>query len=246
LGRTVLVATSAASASRTLAAVSLFVVLALALASPVAAQEGEGQAPARAADPLQGAAVTVASDDGGIERIEIAAADCTVDKGATVTVKSGEKKQVFSNIGDNLAKGASNIRATDDQVVITDIEDDLNGGLGTPKTGEVADSSGIACGRDAASGNKVDKEDEALENLGCAELLVLFRGDGDGQYVDASELADNDVRARIELCLEKEILEGTAAEEDLPDTGGLSLLGLAVLGVVSAAAGLSVVRGGRR
>ncbi len=34
--------------------------------------------------------------------------------------------------------------------------------------------------------------------------------------------------------------------DPLPDTGGLSLFALAVLGVVSAAAGLSVIRGGRR
>ena len=48
------------------------------------------------------------------------------------------------------------------------------------------------------------------------------------------------------MCLEGEIIKGTAADEDLPDTGGLPLLALAVLGVVSAAAGLSVIRGGRR
>jgi hypothetical protein len=48
------------------------------------------------------------------------------------------------------------------------------------------------------------------------------------------------------VCLEKEIVQGTAADEDLPDTGGLPLLAVAVLGFVSAAAGLSVIRGGRR
>jgi hypothetical protein len=34
--------------------------------------------------------------------------------------------------------------------------------------------------------------------------------------------------------------------EDLPDTGGPPLLALAALGVVPAAAGMSVIRGGRR
>ena len=48
------------------------------------------------------------------------------------------------------------------------------------------------------------------------------------------------------MCLEEEVVEGTVADEDLPDTGGLSLLALAVVGVVSAAAGLSVIRGRRR
>jgi hypothetical protein len=76
---------------------------------------------------------------------------------------------------------------------------------------------------------------------------VLFRAEASAQqYGDASGFADADVRAQIEVCLEEEIVEGTAADEDLPDTGGLSLIGLAVLGIVSAAACLSVIRGGRR
>ncbi len=69
---------------------------------------------------------------------------------------------------------------------------------------------------------------------------------GREQYADAAFFADSEVRAQVEVCLEKEIVEGTAADEDLPDTGGPSLLALAVLGFVSAAAGLSVIRGGWR
>ena len=77
---------------------------------------------------------------------------------------------------------------------------------------------------------------------------MLFRGgsSSEQQYEDAAAFADSGVRAQIEVCLEEEIVEGTVADEDLPDTGGLPLLALAVVGVVSAAAGLSVIRGGRR
>nr|MBA2619538.1 hypothetical protein [Rubrobacter sp.] len=92
------------------------------------------------------------------------------------------------------------------------------------------------------------KAADELQDLSCDELLVLFRAESSSgqQYGDASGFADSEVRAQIEVCLEEEIVEGTAADGDLPDTGGLSLIGLAVLGVVSAAAGLSVIRGGRR
>jgi hypothetical protein len=102
------------------------------------------------------------------------------------------------------------------------------------------------------------RTDEDLADLSCDELLALFRGEGSSgqqygagsgsrqQYGDATIFADADVRARIEVCLEREIVAGTGIDEDLPDTGGVSLLALAVLGMVSVAAGLSVIRGGRR
>jgi hypothetical protein len=78
--------------------------------------------------------------------------------------------------------------------------------------------------------------------------LVLFRGESSSgqQYEDSAVFADSEVRARVEVCLEREIVAGTGIDEDLPDTGGPSLLALVVLGFVSAAAGLSVIRGGRR
>ena len=123
----------------------------------------------------------------------------------------------------------------------------------------VASSEGVTCAR-AGGEQPVDDKKEAdpvndgtraaddLQNLDCDELLVLFRSEGASgqQYGAASGFADSEVRAQVEVCLEREIVQGTAADEDLPDTGGLSLIGLAVLGVASAAAGLSVIRGGRR
>lgn len=133
----------------------------------------------------------------------------------------------------------------------------------------VVSSEGVTCTRTGGE-QRVDDEEEAdsadagartaddPEDLSCDKLLALFRGEsssrqqygaGSGsrqQYGDAILFADADVRARIEVCLEEEIVEGTGIDEPLPDTGGVSLLALTVLGLVSTAVGLSVIRGGRR
>jgi hypothetical protein len=112
---------------------------------------------------------------------------------------------------------------------------------------------GISCessgGQRSDENNENDaKNAEGPEDLGCEKLLVLFRGESgsEAQYAEAAVFADSEMRAEVEVCLEREIVKGTAADEGLPDTGGPSLLALAVLGLVSAAAGLSVIRGGRR
>lgn len=219
------------------------------------AEEADAPTTARAADTLQGAEVTIESSGDTVERIEIATADCNVDKGATVTVKDeNEVSQTFTNIGDVTAEGAASIKATEDQLLITDIERDLNNGFGTSNIEEVTDSAGITCGRDdGGNGNAANEDDENggdetkttddLEDLSCDDLLVLFRAESSGEQ---QYFSDADVRAQIEVCLKEEIVKGTAADEDLPDTGGVSLLAVAVLGVVSAAAGLSVIRGGRK
>lgn len=225
------------------------------------------QTTTRATDPLQEAEVTIESPGGTVERIEIAAAGCDIGKGATVTVDDGNSNPV--TFVDGVVRGdddvTANIEATQDQVVIDGFDAEDLGGFGAEgnEEGEVTDSTGITCGRDAGEAAADDAaaddatedgttEDDAkaadeLQELRCDELLVLFRAEGSAQqYGDASGFADSDVRAQIEVCLEEEIVEGTAADGDLPDTGGLSLIGLVVLGVVSAAAGLSVIRGGRR
>lgn len=125
------------------------------------------------------------------------------------------------------------------------------GGSGGDGSGGSANADGADADADADDAD-ADADDakaaDELQDLSCDELLVLFRAESSSgqQYGDASGFADSEVRAQIEVCLEEEIVEGTAADGDLPDTGGLSLIGLAVLGVVSAAAGLSVIRGGRR
>ena len=307
MGRTILVPTTVAAASRarhTLVAMSLVALLALALAAPVAAQEettsqaqtatkaeggsGKQEQPvqgaeqqaegsseeagtpttARAADTLQGADALIIEDgsdeDRTVDRIEVDAADCEVDKGAVVTVQgdSGESAS-FTNAPDDGTRDGDEVDATivaeTDQVIIGVADDAaLSSEFGTEDSdedGTVTSSTGITCGRDAgAAAADADDDDgngakdvDDLEDLSCEELLVLFRGGSSGQqYEDAAVFADSGVRAQVEVCLEEEIVEGTAADEDLPDTGGLSLLALAVLGVVSAAAGLSVIRGRRR
>jgi hypothetical protein len=293
LRRTVLAPTTLAAVPRarqTLAAIFLFavLVLALAIASPVAAQEettddareaskgrnasgkqeqavqgsgqqaedpatdgGEGQAATSATDPLQNAAVTIKPSSGTPRRIEIAAADCDVEKGATVSVDAGNGATTFvDGVARNDDDVDAGIQSTEDQVVIdefaaADVGDFRNG---SGEVAEVSDSSGVTCGAQRADdeNNGNGAKNDNLENLTCDDLLVLFRGDG--QYEDdgtaAVDLNDSNVRAQIEVCLKKEIVNNPGG--DLPDTGGVSLLAVAVFGIVSAAAGLSVIRGGRR
>lgn len=200
-------------------------------------------------------------DDEIVDRIVVAVEDCQVGSDASVVVEDDDGTQA------RLADGG-NVRITADADAITIVGTDDGGNIrgidasggdgqfgteGETVDGEVVSSAGITCGDDrqradddAAADDDADDARAAddLKNLSCDELLVLFRGEGQGQYGDASNLADSDVRARIEVCLKKEIVN--EPEGKLPKTGGLSLLGLAVLGVVSAAAGLSVIRGGRR
>ena len=196
--------------------------------------------------------------------VRIAASDCTVARGASVTLEDGDGTRaefVDDERGATITApgGRPQIRATNGGFIrdsatfpSTDTSFDADGDY------TVASSEGVTCAG-TGGGQPVDDEKEAdpaddgartadeLADLSCNELLVLFRGESSSgqQYEDAAVFADSEVRAQVEVCLEREIVKGTAADEDLPDTGGPSLLALAVLGLVSAAAGLSVVRGGR-
>ena len=245
--------TATSQARVVLAAMTLAALLVLAwtLAAPANAQEEAASEDKDASDKseqsLQDAAVTTRSNAADtVTRIEIAADGCDVEKGAIVTVRNGTNETTFVN-GDtrNTDDVIANIQSTSDQIVI----DNFKAGLGESVTedSKVIDSSGTDCGSGQRADDDTNKANiDDLATLNCDDLLVLFRGGGGGQYGNVSDFADSEVRARVEVCLKKEIVQGTAADEDLPDTGGLSLLGLAVLGVVSAAAGLAVIRGGRR
>ena len=69
----------------------------------------------------------------------------------------------------------------------------------------------------------------------------MFRSEADvNQYEDRFDFNS------VEICLRREILEGTAADGKLPDTGGPAIIGLAVLGLAASVAGASVIRFGRR
>jgi hypothetical protein len=76
------------------------------------------------------------------------------------------------------------------------------------------------------------RADEASYDITVEDCVVTSGGDDNS---DANGDDDNGDDNIINI-----------PNEPLPNTGGLSLIGLAVLGVVSAAAGLSVIRGGRR
>ena len=218
-------------------------------------QQAEDESNQLATDPLAGQTANIAADS--IGPIAVAGCEATAGETASITVanEEGDAREVFTDDEDTTfefgQQGITIISEGDG----TEFLGNLNGATGDD--GKVVGSEGIVCddsgGQRAADANAAADDEntartENLEDLSCEELLVLFRSESSSgqQYEDSAVFADSEVRAQVEVCLEEEIVEGTAADENLPDTGGLSLLALAVLGVVSAAAGLSVIRGGRR
>lgn len=216
--------------------------------TPADATEDDGrQTAARAVGPLANATARLTDDDenDGVEQVTIEADDCNPPRAAdsSVTIRIGGLPRVINDTQNNFTFG-------DEQIVIEpvdgveNIEDQDEDPLDTEAgIGKVIDSSGIVCsraddGEDSDNGNSANGDDNG--DLDCDALLRRFReADGD-QYVAV------DVRSQILVCLEQEVDQDTAADEDLPDTGGPSLIGLVVLGVVSALAGFSLVRGSWR
>ena len=191
-------------------------------------------------------------EDNIVDGITLAAEGCEVASNASVVVEDNDGTRVRLTNNQNVTI------EPDDQVVR--IEGNGTGGnLGGPSggitseggqfgtvgqtvTGEVVSSTGItACDRANGgenNGNTADNNDD--DDLNCDQLLRRFRGASGNQYLDV------DVTNQILVCLAQEVDQDTEADEDLPDTGGPSLIGFAVLGVVSALVGVSLVRGGRR
>ena len=214
-------------------------------------QGAEQQAEAgdeQAADPLEGQTANITARS--IGPIAVAGCETMAGETASITVADADGTQeAFTDDEDTVFEfGQQGITITAEEGGDLQVNGEFD-----PGTGEVVSSEGISC--DNGGGQRSDdnnennaKNAEDLEDLGCDELLVLFRGGSgsEAQYADAAVFADSEVRAQVEVCLEREIVKGTAADEDLPDTGGPSLLASVVLGFVSAAAGLSVIRGGRR
>lgn len=249
------------------------------MAQADAAGEGDSRA---ATDPGgETARITESTTDTDeiVDRLVVPVADCEVGTDAFVVVEDNDGTQVRLTNGENVTitadANAVTIEGTAAGGNLRGInasggDDPQFGTEGETVEGEIVNSTGITCGRDATTGTgttdtgttdtgttgttDTDTTDDTartaddLQDLSCEQLLAQFRaGSGSAaQYGDAVALANADVQSRIEVCLEQEVVQGTAAGEDLPDTGGVSLLGLAVLGVVSAAAGLSMIRGGRR
>ena len=238
-----------------------------------ASGQDDSQATTRAAtDPAgETARVTEGTTDTDdiVDRIVVPLAGCEVASDASVVVADNDGTNVTLTNNQNVTitpdDDAVTIEGADAGGNLTDLApaggDNQFGTVSETVEGELVSSEGITCGRDGEGGNDDndganagnDNGDNArtadeLRDLGCEELLVLFRAgsSGVGQYGNVAALADADVQARIEVCLRREVVQGTASDGDLPNTGGVSLVGLAVLGLVSAAAGLSVIRGGRR
>jgi hypothetical protein len=205
---------------------------------------------------------STADDDEIVDRIVVAAGDCRVGSDASVVVEDDDGTQARLTDGGNVR-----ITADADAITIVGTGDggnirgiDASGGdrqfgtEGETVEGQVVSSTNVRCGRDDTGDDNATDDDNGngaeiddLENLDCDELLVLFRGEGQGQYGNdgtAVDLNDSQVRAQIEVCLEREIVNEPGGK--LPKTGGLSLIGVAVLGAATAVAGLSVIRGGRR
>lgn len=203
----------------------------------------------QAADPLEGQTANITASSIG----PIAVAGCEAVAGETVRITVADTdgtQEAFTDDEDTVFEfGQQGITIAAEEGGDLQVDGEFD-----PGTGEVVSSEGISCDNsggqlaDEADDGNVAEDAEDLKDLSCDELLVLFRAESgsEAQYGDAAVFADSEVRAQVEVCLEREIVKGTAADEDLPDTGGLPLLALAVLGVVSAAAGLSVIRGGRR
>lgn len=230
--------------------------LILAMSCPAVAQDdvSDDGTSERATDPLQNQTATIIEDaddnDGGkVDRIEITAPGCEVGQDATVTVADADSipETFTNNDGATITPDQSLIIV--DRIRPRSIDDRGFGPRNQEEDGTVTDSTGIQCGpgREAddggTEGDGVQTADDLL-TISCEDLLELFRSET-GQYGDAALFADPGVRDRVEECLEEEVVGDTAADEDLPDTGGVSLFGLALLLAVSAGAGLAVVRGGR-
>ena len=264
-------------------AVAALLVLALALAAPVSAQEETPNRTQTVAKDKDASGDQYELVQGGEQQAEASSCASDADEVATFTTKdttfgpfriAGESFEVLYEAQVDRGTGSFGVAVIEDGETVTEtatitelpvddvlaVEDEGPGSFSLDvKASDGVDFAIAVCeagraddGGDGGAANAEDDEDENgqddLEDLSCEELLVLFRGESSSgeQYADAAFFADSEVRAQVEVCLEKEIVEGTAADEDLPDTGGPSLLALAVLGFVSVAAGLSVIRGGRR
>ena len=208
------------------------------------------QTATRATKTLQGAEALIIESSDMVNRIEIVGAGCNVGKGATVVVEDGSgDSELFL---DGIARGdeaSATIQPLQSQVIINGIDNSSLkkefGFANNDKNGEVVGSTGITCDQDDRDDESVASVED-LEDLECGELLRRFRNAGTRQYGIGAQFADVDVQNQLIVCLEQEVVQNTAADEDLPDTGGVSLLALAALGLVSAAAGVSVIRGARR
>ena len=179
--------------------------------------QGSNGAAAKAV--LSDAKVTIESAaDGTPDRVVIFARDgraCRLDEDSTaeVTVSDGDTEATFTN-----ANGAA-IRVDDGRIHITVSRD----GRGTvpedfdaTTSGKVVASAGISCDGDrrvVASGEDDGaRSSDRTAELRCEEIIEIHRGADADQY-DFSE-------ARIQECLEREVVDRSKHKGKLTDTGG--------------------------
>lgn len=192
------------------------------------------------------------SDGTTANRVVVGNVNCDVGDGATITIRDADGTEITLTDGGNV-----DIEQGQGRIVIMGNGGDQNfrgvnisggdfGPSDSTEMGTVVRSTGITCGRaDSDKGDNGDKgRVKAVDNLldlNCQELLQRSRDNIVGQY--GNPFTNAAVEARIEVCLEQEVIDDTDTGDDLPDTGGLPLVGLVVLGIASIAAGASVIRG---
>jgi len=124
------------------------------------AEGGDAQSAATATESLQGADALIIEDDSNadrtVDRIEIDAAGCEVEKGADVTVEDeNNERATFTNAPDEGSRDAEGVEATiesEPDLVIIEVTDDANlaPGFGpneADEVGSVASSTNTTCGR---------------------------------------------------------------------------------------------------
>lgn len=221
--------------------------------------EADTQITARAPAEVENASAQIidsADPDSIVNQVVVSDVDCTVQEGATIVVQDNDGTRVRLTDGVNVNITSPENRIVAQGTIDGNLGDDADepiapgndSNFGRPnddqytEVAEIIDATGITCDRDddngGNNGNAANNNDD--NNLNCDALLRRFRGASGGQYLDVN------VSNQILICLAQEVNQDTAADGDLPDTGGPSLIGIAIFGVVSALAGLSLVRGSRR
>ena len=181
--------------------------------------QGSNRDTAGATAVLADAKVTIENAaDGTLERVVIFARDgraCRLDEDETaeIVVSDGDTEATFTN-----ADGAA-IRAEQGRILITVSRDGQRAAtedLDATTSGTVVAASGVLCDGDrgrVAFDRDVDKHtsDRTVE-FRCEEIVEIHRGADVSQY-DFSE-------ARIQECLEREVVDRSKHKGKLTDTGG--------------------------
>ena len=206
--------------------------------------------------PLAGASARIIDEnsDSIVNRIVVTVSNCDIDDNATVTIEDEDgTRAAFTDENDVNMEGFQDrvvVQGTAESGNIGDVDfaggEDRNFNTGD---GTLVRSTGITCDRESDDGGDGGRDDggvataSELVDLDCDELLQRFRNRSSGQYLTNEAFLESDVEDRIEVCLAQEVIDDTGSDDDLPDTGGLPLLGIAVLGIASVFAGASVIRG---